>query len=175
MIQTETVTPSAGLRNGVIDGMVDGYIQPRGPGRPRKAIMKAQEQDPSQVVENQAIDNAEGKRVATRQSKRRASISSTGSNGGTVSKIVEEPRSVKRQNCIIDLKKLDLVSLKRYKRIYKVRVKPGSSKLQLLHAIQEHHQNLELEESDVVSRFIERIQSEHNIQDMQYPYYDDLE
>ena len=52
-----------------------------------------------------------------------------------------------------------MISLKKYKRVYKLRVKPGSGKPLLLQAIQDHHQSFKVDEVDIVSKFLNHVKA----------------
>jgi hypothetical protein len=154
--QDSSVSQSSSAEGSPSSNFDQDGITRRRPGRPRRA----QRPQTYNVEDPSFVQTEEERKGALRQSKRRNSVSSTGSAAVESLKDSDPAARVKPKTGKIDFKRFDLASLKRYKRVYKVRVKPGSGKFQLIQAIQEHNRSVQVDEADVISRFLSRIHEE---------------
>eukprot|EP01114_Cavostelium_apophysatum_P024943 TRINITY_DN9996_c0_g1_i1.p1 TRINITY_DN9996_c0_g1~~TRINITY_DN9996_c0_g1_i1.p1 ORF type:complete len:107 (+),score=17.75 TRINITY_DN9996_c0_g1_i1:78-398(+) len=59
----------------------------------------------------------------------------------------------------VDLSKLDIGALKRYKRTYKLRLRHNSSRAELLTAINKHFSGLAVNEAEILEVFLETLNS----------------
>jgi len=60
----------------------------------------------------------------------------------------------------VDFSELDITSLKRYKRLYKLRTRNSSSKPELVSAVSKHFATISVNELEIIEQFLEIINSQ---------------
>jgi len=66
-------------------------------------------------------------------------------------------RKSRSERQAVDFNKLDVATLKRYKRSYKLRLRHNSTKTELVNAVSKHFASLPVNENEIIEAFLETI------------------